>query len=69
MDDLLVANVTVRPFWAFLELSQERFTSTETCSHANCASRRMNTGRGIIHVTSQGKKNLFKKQNTLKIRN
>lgn len=28
MDDLLVVNITARPFWAFLELSQERFTST-----------------------------------------
>jgi len=30
MDDLLVVTITVRSCWAFLELSQEHFTSTET---------------------------------------
>lgn len=56
MDDLLVVNITVRPFWAFLELSQEHFTSTETCFHADHVSKRVTTGRGIIHIASQCKK-------------
>lgn len=70
MDDLLVGNTTVRPFWAFPELSQERFTSTRplfSCTpweQENEYWRRNNA-----HVPSNGeKKGLFKKQNHLKIR-
>lgn len=70
MDDLLVGNTTVRPFWAFPELSQECFTSTRplfSCTpweQENEYWRRNNA-----HVPSNGeKKGLFKKQNHLKIR-
>lgn len=54
-------NITVKPLWAFPELPQEHsaFYNSWDCFHTSRASRGVNTGRRIIHITSQRKKTFY----------